>query len=82
MKLSEFIGLSDDQKRLAVMTEGVVIAKRKLTDQIAFLFQFPDYYVETFCGYENKEIHEYYVFQGTEQLTPYLEGIAIDQLLV
>ena len=81
MKLSEFIGLSDDQKRSTVLTQGVAIAKRSLTDQVAFLFQFPDYYVETFCGNENKEIQQYYVFQDTDQLAPYLDEIRIDQLM-
>ena len=81
MKLSEFIGLSDDQKRATVLTEGVAVGKRSLPDYMAFLFQFPEYYVETFCNHDSKEIEQYYVFQDTRQLTPYLEKIAIDHLL-
>ncbi|HEX6193755.1 MAG TPA: hypothetical protein VFZ42_15375 [Chitinophagaceae bacterium] len=81
MKLSEFIALTEDQKRSTVLTQGVAIAKRDLDDQQVFLFQLPEYYVETFCCYESKEILEYRVFQNTKPLAPYLEAIEIDHLL-
>lgn len=81
MKLSEFIGLSDNEKRATVMTHGVAVAKRYLPAHMAFLFQFPEYYVETLCSHESKEIQEYNVFQDTRHLSPYLELIAIDHLL-
>jgi hypothetical protein len=81
MKLSEFIALPEDHKRSIVMTEGVAIAKRQLDDQLVFLFQLQEYYVETFCCCRSKEILEYRVFQNTKQLAPYLEAIEIDHLL-
>lgn len=81
MKLSEFIALPEDHKRSIVMTEGVAIAKRQLEDQLVFLFQLQEYYVETFCCCRSKEILEYRVFQNTKQLAPYLEAIEIDHLL-
>lgn len=81
MKLSEFIALTEDQKRSTVLTQGVAIAKRHLNTHLVFLFQLPEYYVETYCCYENKEIEEYRVFQNTKQLAPYLEAIEIDHLL-
>ena len=81
MKLSEFIALPEDHKRSTVMTKGVAIAKRRLNDQLVFLFQLPEYYVETYCSFESKEILEYRVFQNTKQLAPYLESIQIDHLL-
>jgi hypothetical protein len=81
MKLSEFIALPEDHKRSAVLTEGVPIATRYLDDQLVFLFQLPEYYVETYCCYKSKEILEYRVFQNTKQLAPYLESIQIDHLL-
>jgi hypothetical protein len=81
MKLSEFIALSEEQKRSTVLTQGVAIAKRHLGDHLVFLFQLQSYYVETYCSYDNKEIQEYRVFQSTKQLTPYLEEIPIDHLL-
>ncbi|MET0636796.1 MAG: hypothetical protein ABWZ25_12270 [Chitinophagaceae bacterium] len=81
MKLSEFIVLTEEQKRSIVLTEGVALAKRHLNDKLVFLFQLQEYYVETFCDYESKEIVEYRVFQGTKQLSPYLEEISIDHLL-
>ena len=81
MKLSEFIALPEDHKRSAVLTEGVAIAKRELANQLVFLFQLQEYYVETFCCCQSKEILEYRVLHNTRQLTPYLEQIKIDHLL-
>lgn len=82
MKLSEFIGLPEDHKRSVVLSEGVAIAKRELPDQLVFLFQLQEYYVETFCCCNSKEILEYRVFQNTKQLAPYLDAIRIDHLLL
>lgn len=81
MKLSEFIGLPEDHKRSIVLTEGVAIGKRQLSEQHVFLFQLNEYYVETFCCNKSKEIMEYRVFQNTKQLAPYLDAIQIDHLL-
>ncbi|MBL0154870.1 MAG: hypothetical protein IPP93_15855 [Chitinophagaceae bacterium] len=81
MKLSEFIALPEDHKRSTVLTQGVAIAKRELSNQLVFLFQLNEYYVETFCCYKSKEIIEYRVFQNTKQLEPYLDAIRIDDLL-
>ena len=81
MKLSEFIALPEDHKRSTVMSQGVAIGKRYLNDQLVFLFQLPEYYVETYCCNKSKEILEYRVFQTTKQLEPYLNAIQIDQLL-
>jgi len=81
MKLSEFIGLSDDQKRASVLNDGVAVAKRSLPDRMAFLYQFPGYYVETFFTDRDPEFNEYYVFQDTRHLAPYLESISIEHLL-
>lgn len=81
MKLSEFIALTEEQKRSLVLTQGVAIAKRDLPDHLVFLFQLPEYYVETLCCYNSKEILEYRVFQNTKMLAPYLEEISIDHLL-
>jgi hypothetical protein len=81
MKLSEFIALSEDQKRFTVMTHGVAVAKRYLDDRLVFLFQLPEYYVEAYCCCKSKDITEYRVFQNTKQLAPYLDEIPIDGLL-
>ncbi|RYY56843.1 MAG: hypothetical protein EOO09_05050 [Chitinophagaceae bacterium] len=81
MKLSEFIGLSDDQKRATVLTQGIAVARRRLPDRLAFLYQFPDYYVETFYTERNPEFQEYRVFNDTRHLSPYLENISIEHLL-
>ena len=81
MKLSEFIGLTQEEKRFTVLQEGVPIAKMEILNYMVFLFQLSDYYVETFCCRESKEIREYRVFHNAEHLTPYLEAIPIEHLL-
>ncbi len=81
MKLSEFIALPEDHKRLIVMTQGVAIAKRELANSLVFLFQLNEFYVETFCCNKSKEILEYRVFENTKHLNPYLECIEISHLL-
>lgn len=81
MKLSEFILLTQEEKRFTVLRQGVPIAKRQMLNCMVFLFQLPDYYVETYCCQETKEIREYRVFHSPDYLTPYLEAIKIDNLL-
>ncbi len=81
MRLSEFIALPEDHKRSTVLTQGVAIAKRQLANQQIFLFQLHEYYVETYCSIQTKEILEYRVFGNTKQLAPYLERIEISHLL-
>ena len=81
MKLSEFIALSEEEKRSKVLQNGVAIAKRNLPDYRVFLFQLSCFYVETFCCHQTKEIMEYRVLYSTKHLTPYLETISIDHLL-
>ncbi|HMU59692.1 MAG TPA: hypothetical protein PKD42_15570 [Chitinophagaceae bacterium] len=81
MKLSEFIALSEEEKRAVVLQDGVAIAKRDLPDYMVFLFQLSHFYVETFCSHKSKEIMEYRVIYNTKHLTPYLETISIDHLL-
>ena len=81
MKLSEFILLTQEEKRFIVLQEGVVIAKMEVLNYMVFLFQLPHFYVETYCCEETKEIREYRVFHNAEHLTPYLEAIPIHHLL-
>jgi hypothetical protein len=81
MRLSEFIVLTQEEKRATVLKEGVALAKRELPHTMVFLFQLPDYYVETYCSKKSKEIVEYRLFHDVDQLTPYLEAIPLDDLL-
>ncbi len=81
MKLSEFMLLTQEEKRSTVLQEGVPIAKMEILNYIVFLFQLPNYYVEAYCCRQSKEIREYRVFHKAEHLTPYLEAIPIEQLL-
>jgi hypothetical protein len=80
MKLSEFIILSKEEKRLAILREGIPIAKRRVFENMVFLFQLPAFYVETFCCMVSKEIEEFRVFQNLEYLDPYLSEIKIGNL--
>jgi hypothetical protein len=80
MKLSDFIMLSEEKKKYAVLNEGVLISKRKLREYIVFLFQFDNFYIETFCNLTTKQVTQYRMFEHTVLLQPYLETIAIDDL--
>lgn len=81
MKLSEFILLSAQEKKETVLHQGVLIAKRIACGNLVFLFQLENYYVETFCNRESREIGEYRAFSGVHALSPYLDSITIDHLL-
>ena len=81
MTLSEFI-LSDEMvMKETVLHHGVLVAKRRITDNLVFLFQMDGYYVETICSMKSKSVNEYRAFRNINALTPYLEEISIDHLL-
>ena len=82
MRQSEFIALTQEEKRYVILQEGVSIAKRELCDYMIFLFHLTDCYVETWCCRDTKEVTEYRVFHNPEHLTPYLEAIQIDHLFL
>ena len=81
MKLSEFILLNEKQKRFVVMNHGLLVAKRKNQQQMIFLFQMENYYVETWFRREDKAIESFLVFRDTDHLQPYLDNIPLDDLL-
>lgn len=81
MKLSDFILLGEEEKKLAVLHEGVLIGKRKRPALMIFLFQIESFYVEAYFSSDNKGIKEFRVSNRTVLLQPYLEGIPIDDLL-
>jgi hypothetical protein len=81
MRLSEFILLSEEEKKAVVLHNGVLLAKRDGEGCKVFLFGLDDYYVEMFCNMQNKRIEEYRVFDTTRLLLPYLQTISLDDLL-
>ena len=81
MKLSDFVMLDTDEKKLAVLHLGVLIGKRKQQSSIAFLFQLEHFYVETWFNCDDHAIREYRIFDHTRSLTPYLDQIRIDDLM-
>lgn len=81
MKLSDFILLGTEEKKDLLLHEGVLIAKRSGTGLMIFLFQLPEYYVETYCNVDNRQIQEFRVFHNDLPLTPYLDAISLDGLL-
>lgn len=81
MRLSDFILLKEEDKKLIVLHNGVLVAKRSNLNHLVFLFQLDNYYVETYCNLRNKAIEEYRVFDHTALLDPYLETIALDDLM-
>jgi hypothetical protein len=82
MRLSDFILLSEDEKKLTVLHQGILVAKRDNKDCKVFLFQLESYYVEMFCNRQNKTIEEYRIFGNTKLLQPYLQAIPLDDLLI
>ena len=81
MNLSEFILLSEAEKKWQLMNNGVALAQRIYEHQIIFLFQLEDYYVEAFCNVEDKAIVEFRILPDTDAISHYLEAIPIDELL-
>ncbi len=81
MKLSEFIVLTQEEKRFTVLHEGVPVAQRPFLEYMIFLFQLPGFYVETFCCTTTKEVKEYRVYHDAAHLIPYFNSIQIDDLL-
>lgn len=81
MKLSDFILLSEEEKKQAVLHEGVLISKRKVPASVIFLFQVQNFYVEACFNPHSKDIEEFRMFDHTSLLQPYLENICIDDLM-
>ncbi len=81
MQLSDFIFLDEAQMKTIVLHEGVLVAKRRSSDYLVLLFQMDDFYVETYCNMQNKAVSEYRVFRNVNALDPYLDNIAIEDLL-
>lgn len=78
MTLSVFIELSAEQKRAAVLKQGVPLAKWSDDHYQVFLFQLPQFYVETYCCKQTKDIQEFRLIPGTDQLAHYLQQISIE----
>jgi hypothetical protein len=81
MNLSNFILLRDEEKKMFLLHDGILVAKRTNYECIVFLFQVNTFYVEAFCNLENKNVQEYRAFESTNALNPYLESIPLDDLL-
>ncbi|MGN6602767.1 MAG: hypothetical protein ACTHK8_09975 [Ginsengibacter sp.] len=81
MNLSEFVLLSEGEKKWQLMNNGVALAKRTYEHLIIFLFQLEDYYVEALCNAQDKTIREFRILPGIDAISDYLEAIPIDGLL-
>jgi hypothetical protein len=81
MKLSDFILLSGDEKKVTVLHQGVLIGKRRNTSLVAFLFRVESFYVEACFNAKSRGIQEFRVFANSTLLEPYLDEIRIDDLL-
>lgn len=81
MKLSAFIALTREEKKVVVVQEGVPLAKRELMHYMIFLFDLKDCYVETWCSKQTRDVDEYRVFHNPQHLRPYLDAIPLDDLL-
>jgi hypothetical protein len=81
MKLFDFFELNAEEKKLVLLHEGILVAKRDHSTYIVFLFQLNEYYVEMYCNKISKAVEEYRISVNMQTLTPYLELIDIDELL-
>jgi hypothetical protein len=81
MKLSDFILLAADDKKMMVLHVGVLIGKRMQGDSMVFLFRLPAYYVEMYCRPATKAVEAFHAFDSVVPLSPYLESIEIGDLL-
>jgi hypothetical protein len=81
MKLSDFILLTEEQKRLIVLHAGVLVGKRFNEDYYVFLFQLEGFYVEVFCNLSDKKVFEYRAYTEVGQLKPYLNSIDLQGLI-
>jgi hypothetical protein len=81
MTISEFIVLDEPAMKATVLHQGILVAKRRSKEHLVFLFQMDDYYVETYFTLRDKAATEYRAFNNLTCLEPYLESIAIDELL-
>jgi hypothetical protein len=80
MKLSDFILLDEEEKKQAVLHEGVLISKRAVPSFFIFLFQVHNFYVEACFNADSKDIEEFRMFGQTSLLQPYLDNISLDDL--
>lgn len=80
MILSDFILLSEEEKKMVMLHQGILVAKKVNQQFMIFLFQLQAFYVEVFCDLDTKRTHEFRVFNKTNQLDPWLEGIPIPDL--
>lgn len=81
MKLSDFILLNEEQKKRAVLHDGVLLCKRQLPATVIFLFHVQHFYVEVWFDANSKEVKVFHMFVETEMLQPYLEDISISELM-
>jgi hypothetical protein len=73
--------LTEEEKKLAVLHSGILVAKRNNSTCLFFLFQMDHFYVETCCHIEGKRIEGFRMFHHLKLLEPYLKTIAIGDLL-
>jgi hypothetical protein len=81
MRLSDFVLLSEENKKSTLLHEGMLVAKRKQSGNLIFLFQVDAFYVELYGNMATKRVDEYKAFYNTEALHPYLDSIPLDGLL-
>ncbi len=81
MKLSDFILLSEKEKRHAVLSQGVLLAKRQTASTVTFLFDVESFYVEACFNAKNKDIEEFRMFDSARLPQLYLDSIQLGDLL-
>ncbi len=81
MTLYNFRHLSYNDQVDLLHKDGVYIGKRKEERNFIVLYQLHGFYVEIFYRKYRRLITHLHCFTTTEQLTPYLEEVDVEELM-
>jgi hypothetical protein len=80
MTIQHFSALSQHKQHRYLLMDGSCIAERKEEDAQVLLFQLGDFYVEVFFTFYGDEVISTKIFEGTEELEPYLNSLGLKNL--
>ena len=81
MTLNEFKQLPREKQYRVILHTGVYLCNRYTSDLKAELYGIQGFYMEVYYNLPNEQIAYMKLFDHTEPLEPYLEGIDLKPLL-
>lgn len=82
MNLKYFQLLLGSQQYRQLLKQGTYLSERRCGDSQVLLFAVEHYYAEVFFDPYTDDINGSRCFESTDELTPYLEQIDLDGLLL